>query len=115
VGIEADRVYPVPRTPRPLQILSHVTYDCGGVSTSAQSIYYTTHSGAGVFTAGTLRWTCALRDRCGSVTPPATGLTRGVTTNLLKAFARGPVGRRHPAHDNVARFHLPKQNQVPAS
>jgi hypothetical protein len=115
VGIEADRVYPVPRTPRPLQILSHVTYDCGGVGTSAQSIYYTTRSGAGVFTAGTLRWTCALRDRCGTVTPPATRLTRRVTTNLLKAFARGPVGRRHPAHDNVARFHLPKQNQVPAS
>jgi hypothetical protein len=30
-------------------------------------------------------------------------------------FARGPVGRAHPAVDNVRKFPLPSTNQVPAS
>ncbi|HJR39006.1 MAG TPA: N,N-dimethylformamidase beta subunit family domain-containing protein [Nocardioidaceae bacterium] len=117
VGIEADRVYPVASTPRPMRILSHVSYSCGGVSTSAQSVYYTTKSGAGVFAAGTLRWTCALTGRCGDYTLQARTIrfTRRVTSNLLRQFAAGPVGRRHPAHDNVDAFDLPKVNQVPAS
>ena len=39
VGPESDRVYPDHRTPRPLQILSHITIDCRGVPTSSQSTY----------------------------------------------------------------------------
>ena len=35
VGPEADRVYPDRHTPRPLQILSHTTYNCRGVTTSS--------------------------------------------------------------------------------
>ncbi len=117
VGIEADRVYPVPSTPRPLQVLSYSPYGCRGVPTTAESIYYTTPSGAGVFTAGTLRWTCALKARCADVGASRRTRTfaRKVTANLLRAMSRGPVGRRHPAHDNVARFDLPTSNQVPAS
>ena len=117
VGVEADRVYPIQSTPRPLQILSHVRYSCRGVTTSAQSTYYTTRSGAGVFAAGTLLWTCAIKSGCdqtGSSRRTAR-FTQRVTDNLLRAFARGPVGRRHPARDNVARFHLPSQNHVSAS
>jgi hypothetical protein len=117
VGVEADRVYPVPSTPRPLQILSSTGYDCGGVPTSAQSVYYTTPSGAGVFTAGTLRWTCALMGRC---RPYDLGrrtqrFTRRVTERVLRVFAAGPAGRRFPAHDTVGRFPLPTVNTVPAS
>ena len=117
VGVEADRVYPVPGTPRPLQVLAHVGYDCRGVSTSAQSVYYTVPSGAGVFNAGTLRWTCALRGRCGPVdlTPETRAFVRTVTANILRQFAKGPVGARHPARDNVGRFDLPDTNLVPAS
>jgi N,N-dimethylformamidase beta subunit-like, C-terminal len=117
VGIEADRVYPVRSTPRPLQVLSYSPYNCRGVPTSAQSVYYTARSGAGVFTAGTLRWTCALKPTCGDTdSSAATRLfVRRVTDNLLQAMSRGPVGRRWPARDNVPRFSLPKSNQVPAS
>lgn len=117
VGVEADRVYPSPATPRPLQILSHVSYSCGGVSTSAQSVYYTTRSGAGVFNAGTLRWTCALSGRCRPYVLPAstTRFVRRVTVNVLRVFAAGPAGERHPALDNMARFALPPLNEVPAS
>ncbi|MFL6133677.1 MAG: N,N-dimethylformamidase beta subunit family domain-containing protein, partial [Nocardioidaceae bacterium] len=64
VGVEADRVYPIRSTPRPLQVLSHATYSCRGVRTSTESTYYTTRSGSGAFNAGTLRWTCALRGYC---------------------------------------------------
>ena len=62
VGGEADRVYPDRTTPRPLQVLSHTAYSCRGDATTSQSVYYTVPSGAGVFTAGTLRWGCALVD-----------------------------------------------------
>ncbi|HLN76839.1 MAG TPA: N,N-dimethylformamidase beta subunit family domain-containing protein [Nocardioidaceae bacterium] len=117
VGVEADRVYPVASTPRPLQILSNVRYRCGGIDTSAQSVYYTARSGAGVFTAGTLRWTCAMSGRCAPYTMArrTVRFTTTVTDNLLREFAQGPVGRRHPAHDNVDRFRLPAVNTVPAS
>ena len=119
VGVEADRVYPVPSTPRPLQILAHVEYTCGGVATSAQAIYYTTASGAGVFNAGTLRWTCALSAACGPHFPVPTTTRRfvgRVTHNVLRAFSRGPAAGRFPARDNVASYSsLPTINQVPAS
>lgn len=118
VGVEADRVYPVLSTPRPLQIVAHVEYSCGGVDTSAQTIYYTTQSGAGVFNVGTLRWTCALSGRCGPafVVPATTRrFVQQVTRNVLRAFATGPAAHGFPAHDNVARYGLPRFNRVPAS
>jgi hypothetical protein len=118
VGIEADRVYPVASTPRPLQILSDTSYSCQGVRTSAQSVYYTMPSGAGVFTAGTLRWTGALGGICGhtcALSRRTVRFVRRVTDNVLREFAEGEVGRRHPAHDNVDLFDLPPMNQVPAS
>jgi len=116
VGVEADRVYPVPSTPRPLEILANQPYSCRGVRTSAQATYYTTTSGAGVLDVGTFRWTCALVDRCPApISPRAVRFVRRVTATVLRDFARGPAGRRHPAHDNVADFDLPATNQVPAS
>ena len=116
VGVEADRVYPVRGTPRPLQVLAHASYSCRGVPTSAQAVYYTTPSGAAVLNVGTLRWTCALVDRC--PVPLARRTVRfvnRVTATVLRDFARGPAARRHPAHDNVGHFDLPTQNLVPAS
>ncbi|MGH8964211.1 MAG: hypothetical protein ACRDXB_02615, partial [Actinomycetes bacterium] len=84
---------------------------------SAQSVYYTTPSGAGVFTAGTLRWTCALRGSCPTFDVPGRTrqFVRMVTRNLLRGFAAGRVWRRHPALDNVSDFHLPMVNQVSSS
>lgn len=115
VGEEADRVYPIPSTPRPLQILSYVDYSCGGSPTSAESTYYTTPSGAGVVDFGTQRWTCALGLRCAALPAKDNGFARRVTTNLLRAFAVGPVGLRDPARDNVGDFGLSPRNHVPAS
>ena len=68
VGPEADRVYPDRQLPRPLQVLSHTPYDCRGVDHVGAVGLLHHPSGAGVFTAGTLRWGCAMVDR---VRPPA--------------------------------------------
>ena len=116
VGPEADRVYLEERTPRPMEVLGHTTYSCRGVTTSAQSVYYTTPSGAGVFNAGTLRWGCAIVDRCDHPLGPRTrDFVRRVTDNLLRAYAAGPVGRDHPARDTVTGYDLPAVNSVDAS
>lgn len=116
VGGESDRVYPNALTPRPLQVLSHTPFSCRGDATSSQSVYYTSPSGAGVFNAGTLRWGCALVDLCDVPLGPRTrDFTRRVTANLLRGFAAGPVGVRHPAEDNIAEFDLPLVNGVTAS
>jgi hypothetical protein len=40
---------------------------------------------------------------------------RTVTRTIVREFAKGPVGERHPARDNVDRFHLPAENGVSAS
>jgi len=116
VGNESDRVYPDALTPRPLQVLSHTDIECGTVRTSAQSIYYSTESGAGVFAAGTLFWGCALVRRCGVRLDRRADVFVGrVTDNLLKGFAGGPIGLRFPAVDNVDDFELPVTNNVTAS
>ena len=117
VGDEADRVYPIASTPRPVQILSHSNYSCGGTGTSSESTYYTTNSGAGVVDLGTLRWTCALNGRCGTyqLSRRTISFVRTVTYNILAQFAQGPIGRRFPAEDNVSQFNLPAANRVSAS
>jgi hypothetical protein len=116
VGPEADRVYPTRSLPRPMQILSHSPYSCAGVTTVAESVYYTTGSGAGVFNAGTLRWGCAIVDRCEHPLGPATArFVKVVTGNVLNEFAEGPAAHRHPAHDNVGDFDLSPANAVSAS
>ena len=95
VGPEADRVYPDRTLPRPLQILAHTPYSCRGTMTSAQSVYYSTPSGAGVFTAGTLRWGCALVDRCDRPLGPVTQrFVRIVTGNLVTGLRHGSDGCR---------------------
>jgi hypothetical protein len=35
--------------------------------------------------------------------------------NVLREFAKGPVGRRYPARDNITDYALPRANHVPAS
>ncbi|HEV7931743.1 MAG TPA: N,N-dimethylformamidase beta subunit family domain-containing protein [Actinomadura sp.] len=104
VGPEYDRVNPIVETPRPIEIIAHSPVTCGGASSHADSAYYTVRSGAGVFAAGTMRWVCAMRGKgCGhGVTDAAKVFVDRVTETLLRAMAEGPVGRTHPAEDNIA-------------
>ncbi len=104
VGPEYDRLNPQVPYPRPMQVLAHSPLTCDGIATYSDSVYYTVASGAGVFASGTMRWVCAMRGpHCGhGLTWAAERFVNQATQNLLRAFAVGPAGRVHPAHDNVA-------------
>jgi hypothetical protein len=106
VGTEYDRVDGGSNTPRPIEILAHSPLVCRGVRSFANSAYYTVPAGAGTFNAGTMRWVESLKGDGAHGIPPATAaFTRRVTENLLRAFAEGPVGHRHPARDNLDAHH----------
>lgn len=71
----------------------------------ADSTYYTTPSGAGVFDAGTMRWVCAIeathRYGCHGVSDAGSRFVQRVTANLRTAFQAGSAGRAHPAHEDA--------------
>ncbi len=103
VGSEYDRVMSNEPTPASLQILAHSPVDCHGWQSHSDMTYYTASSGAGVFDSGSSVWTtaigesCVLTGRCG----PISKVVMRVTVNLLRAFAAGPAGVRHPSEPNT--------------
>lgn len=101
VGGEYDRVNLTVETPRPLEILAHSPLVCNGNASHSDMAYYTTPSGAGVLSTGTNSWINALSGAWG---PVSQRVTRAATTTLLREYVGGPVGRRHPAKDNVGRY-----------
>ncbi|MER7761596.1 N,N-dimethylformamidase beta subunit family domain-containing protein [Streptomyces sp. NPDC097619] len=108
VGVEYDRVdlrYP---TPRPMEVLAHSPVLRRGVPGTADSVYASLPSGAGLFATGTMRWVEALEARGPGGGKGNHGLdgragdfVRTVTENVLRAFAAGPAGRARPARDSV--------------
>ena len=104
VGVEYDRVTPGFPLQRPIQVLAHSPLVCNGVSSFADSAYYTHASGAGVFNTGTMRWVEAFGPPLygWGLTSAAGQFTRRVTANVLTAFADGPAAAKHPAQDNLA-------------
>ncbi|MFI0720616.1 N,N-dimethylformamidase beta subunit family domain-containing protein [Streptomyces sp. NPDC021224] len=111
VGVEYDRVMPHHPAPGPLEVVAHSPLTCKGRPSHADSAYYTTPGGAGVFATGTMRWVEALmagtnldgRDH-GMDARTGRFVTRA-TENVLTAFAEGPAGRNRPApRDNTARL-----------
>jgi hypothetical protein len=108
VGIEYAAVDLSVPTPRPLQVLFHSPVVCGTTHRAefSDAVYYSTPSGAGVFSSGTQDWV-------GGMDPGRIGGGNGgrvaqvldaVTTRMLQEFAAGPAGRAHPAVDNLARL-----------
>lgn len=111
VGDEIDRFYPLENTPRPIQLPAVSPVTCRGNRTWSTMSYYTTQSGAGVFAAGTMNWTRALpRPDGGTGDKSAKEFVAGVTRNLLREMAEGPMGRSHPARDDSQRVELPAHN-----
>ena len=103
VGAEYDRVMTYAPTPRSLEVLAHSPVDCHGLQGHADMAYYTTSSGAGVFDSATSLWTTALGQYCvvsGHCGTRAHVVLR-VTVNLLRAFAAGPAGIKHPSVTNL--------------
>jgi hypothetical protein len=98
IAPEYDRLDLSVPTPRPIEVITHSPVQVLGRADFADSAYYTTPSGAGVFATGTIAWINSLQGASGSI---AEHFTTRVTTNLLLAFATGPAGVTHPALDNV--------------
>jgi hypothetical protein len=108
VGTEIDRAYPIAGTPGDLQVVAHSPATCGpGRHTFSDATYYTTRSGAGVFTTGSMEWTRALQgpDSKHGVGAASVAFAQKVTQNLIVAMAAGPMGRTHPSHGNLAALH----------
>lgn len=103
VAIEADGLGATDNEPDELEVLAAgpVKFD-GGVYDHAMT-YYSADSGAGVFATGTIAWILAL-DETEWSQPTTTEFVRGVTTNVLRAFAAGPAGRVHPSTGNASRY-----------
>ncbi|MBW5482764.1 hypothetical protein GPJ59_12940 [Streptomyces bambusae] len=111
VGVEYDRVNTAYPTPRPIEVLAHSPVVCKGRRSYADTAYFSLPGGAGVFATGTMRWVEALdadepgRGRKNHGLDARTArFTRAVTTNVLRAFARGPAGRTAPAVDDPAAY-----------
>lgn len=106
VGTEYDRVLRTPTTPHPIQVLFHSPLTCRGQADHSDAAYYSTRSGAGVFSSGTNVWVCALQAACadGYGGPADTATVVAITTRLLTVFGEGPAGARYPARDNTARY-----------
>ena len=110
VEMEYDTVYPYEPTPRTLQILAHSPVQCGGMRSYADMTYYAARSGAGVFDAASQGWVNLVA--CGHPVDEATCNHRAVriTENVLRQFAHGPAGRRHPSKPNLGRFGISLQD-----
>jgi hypothetical protein len=94
VGNEFDTV--AAASPKNLDVLARSPVSCGGgVSGTHNMSYYSASSGAGVFATGTIWWICALDALCS--VPENKAFVRGVTANVLQAFAAGPAGTAHPS------------------
>jgi hypothetical protein len=102
IGNEYERVDLRVPTPRPIEVLFHSPVTCQGRHDFADATYYSTSSGAGVFSAGTQYWICGLEPGCQG--HDSSAVVDAITTRLLTAFAQGPAGRAHPAQDDLARL-----------
>jgi hypothetical protein len=107
IGVEYAKVDLSVPTPRPIEVLFHSPVVCGATHTHEFSdvTYYTTPSGAGVFSSGTQDWVCGMDPACKGNGRVGQVLD-AITTRLLQAFATGPAGRTHPAVDNLAPLHI---------
>ena len=103
VGPEFDQVNPSEPTPRPIEVLARSPVSCGAAPTYSDVSYYVAASGAGVFDAGTEDWMCALPEAagCPALASPVRRAIQAATANILTAFAAGPAGRAHPAHELI--------------
>jgi hypothetical protein len=108
VGIEYAKVNLTVPTPRPIEVLFHSPVVCGTTKKHefADATYYTTPSGAGVFSSGTQDWVCGLDPACPNSrgNPRVAQALTAISTRLLQQFAAGPAGTAHPAVDNLARL-----------
>jgi hypothetical protein len=102
IGIEFDELAPASATPDGVELLAFSPVTCQGDHYKHAMSYYSNASGAGVFATGTINWNCAIDGSCGAL--DESPVVRGVTENVLRAFAAGPAGVIHPSVSNAAQY-----------
>ena len=106
IGGDYDRYQSTAGQPTDIEILAHSPVMTSyGHHDTADMIYYSAPSGAGVFSTGTIAWIPSLTP-CGPVSPAcAAPLVQGITGNVLSLFGQGPAGRLQPSTSNVTDFY----------
>lgn len=99
LGPEVDEVVNSSDVPRPIEVVASSAASCGGRSSMT---YYTTSSGSGVVSTGTMGW--VLRGFASGAPSTTRAFVVRVTTNLLREASLGPLAKRHPATDNLRSF-----------
>jgi len=103
VGPEYDRVTPEYPTPPTIEVLAHSPLKCRNKDSFSDVAYYTTPAGSGVFATGTIWWICEISAICPQDHRPAPDpRILKITENVLRAFAEGPAGQKHPSQNNLA-------------
>ncbi|MBI4883614.1 MAG: hypothetical protein HY826_06105 [Actinobacteria bacterium] len=110
VGVEFDELAGKRHTAENLEILAASPLVCGHVTYQQVTAYRSTPAGGGVFAAGTINWGCGLDGSCPGI--ERMEVVRGVTANVLRAFAAGPAGAAHPSVGNVAHYRRLTHQQV---
>lgn len=103
VTIEADGLGPPNHEPENLEVLASSPVLFKNSKYNHAMTYYSADSGAGVFATGTIGWIHAL-DATTWGDDKVSAVVRGITTNVLQAFAAGPVGLEHPSVGNASRY-----------
>jgi hypothetical protein len=114
VGSEFDAYVPQSPSPANLEILCHATTPSANGPLTADTGYYTTSKGGGVFASGTASWVNrmwanngVLPTRFAPRAVPATAAVSRVTLNVLAAFSKGPASRTRPSSATWQKFYKP--------
>ena len=114
VGSEFDAYVPQSPSPANLEVLCHATTGSVDGPATADTGYYTTADGGGVFASGTASWVNRMWANPGRLpTPfaplavPATEPVSRITLNVLAGFSKGPASRTHPSSANWQHFYTP--------
>jgi N,N-dimethylformamidase beta subunit-like protein len=112
VELEYDRVDGGLPTPASVEILAHSLLTCRGRADHADVTYYTTRGGGGVIDMASQGWDALLTcERPQRTVNCRRGAVR-ITANILRMFAQGPVGVRHPSKPNLGRFGIRLEHPV---
>lgn len=88
--------------PRDVEVQAHSPVQIEGHGAGyADTSYYTTASGAGVWQSGTNSWIGDL-GTCSTGVPCASSLAQEMTLNVFRVLGAGPLGRSHPSRHTAA-------------
>ena len=111
VAIEADGLGHSNQEPDNLEVLASSPVKYKNARYNHAMTYYSADSGAGIFATGTIGWIHAL-DTTTWGNETVSEVVRGITTNVLQAFATGPAGVAHPSVSNASRYRTSVQPVV---